>query len=155
MVIFKMKALLAACKPLIWPDFHKSFNDTRTKSHQLKSWWLFCCCNAGLRAVPNFGTAHKPFLFSWPFCSCPGGHNEWIHCAVLVLWSKIHKMRRIANTTADSTHLHRKRCRCHAQHYAYTGIRAGKGRSSKTSCSDTPIHIFQKSFDDWLEKLQL
>lgn len=27
-----MKALLAACKPLILLDFHKSFNDTRTKN---------------------------------------------------------------------------------------------------------------------------
>lgn len=28
----RMKALLAACKPLILLDFHRSFNDTRTMS---------------------------------------------------------------------------------------------------------------------------
>lgn len=31
MIIFKMKALLATCKPLILLDFHRSFNDTPTK----------------------------------------------------------------------------------------------------------------------------
>ena len=29
----RMKALLAACKPLILLDFHRSFNDTRTMSN--------------------------------------------------------------------------------------------------------------------------
>ena len=29
--IERMKALLAACKPLILLDFHRSFNDTRTR----------------------------------------------------------------------------------------------------------------------------
>ena len=31
-----MKALLAACKPLILLDFHRSFNDTRTTLGALK-----------------------------------------------------------------------------------------------------------------------
>ena len=34
-----MKALLAACKPLILLDFHRSFNDTRTKSVKVERFW--------------------------------------------------------------------------------------------------------------------
>ena len=40
MIIFKMKALLATCKPLILLDFHRSFNDTPTKKV------LFSCENS-------------------------------------------------------------------------------------------------------------
>ena len=38
--MFRMKALLVACKPLILLDFHRSFNDTRTKKV------LFSCENS-------------------------------------------------------------------------------------------------------------
>ena len=39
MIIFKTKALLAACKPLILLDFHRSFNDIQT---MLKAaFWFF------------------------------------------------------------------------------------------------------------------
>lgn len=34
--LVQMKALLAACKPLILLDFHRSFNDTRTMRSIMK-----------------------------------------------------------------------------------------------------------------------
>ena len=49
---FRMKALLAACKPLILLDFHKSFNDTPTivKDRRfLSTVFYFACIHTGLQ----------------------------------------------------------------------------------------------------------
>ena len=40
---YRIKALLAACKPLILLDFHRSFNDTRTIGVSRSDTPIFCC----------------------------------------------------------------------------------------------------------------
>ena len=80
-----MKALLAACKPLILLDFRRSFNDTRTRkihdgSHCFcESSWIFCVfafvvsgCfgrKAADRRQTNVQTGvsgRQGLFFSWP-----------------------------------------------------------------------------------------
>lgn len=68
----RIKALLAACKPLILLDFHRSFNDTPTMSEQasyrllrqVASFIRFAPAPAAPRESPSF-----PFLFQMiPLC---------------------------------------------------------------------------------------
>ena len=48
---YRIKALLAACKPLILLDFHRSFNDTRTKKKDT-TYVVFFFLGSGRRRRP-------------------------------------------------------------------------------------------------------
>lgn len=63
-----MKALLAACKPLILLDLHRSFNDTPTKYRRGFPLRYFCCWAALFQVSPSiFSTTGEPYHL---ICNC-------------------------------------------------------------------------------------